>query len=158
VCSNDPICADHEPTSTADDRALQGAACHGCPLIAETSRETRNLFLDRSLLIETMTGQQSGFFVKHRRTARPMETPRSGVAGCRFCWPFSNTARGRGQHRASFRQCGGGPPFYKRGKGPKGPLNIKSTSRSPGGALVGRSRPPTPIVSAPPASKTTPNI
>jgi hypothetical protein len=29
VCSNDPICADHEPTSTADDRALHGAACHG---------------------------------------------------------------------------------------------------------------------------------
>jgi hypothetical protein len=62
LCSNDPICADHEPTSTADDRALHGAACHGCLLIAETSCEAQNLFLDRSMLVETMTGQQSGFF------------------------------------------------------------------------------------------------
>jgi hypothetical protein len=29
LCSNDPICADHKPTSTADDRALHGAACDG---------------------------------------------------------------------------------------------------------------------------------
>ena len=62
LCSNDPICADHEPTSTADDRALHGAACHGCLLIAETSCEARNLFLDRALLVETMTGQRSAFF------------------------------------------------------------------------------------------------
>jgi hypothetical protein len=62
VCSNDPICADHEPTSTADDRALHGAACHGCLLIAETSCEARNLFLDRSLLVETMATQQAAFF------------------------------------------------------------------------------------------------
>jgi hypothetical protein len=62
VCSNDPICADHEPTSTADDRALHGAACHGCLLIAETSCEARNLFVDRSLLVETMTAQQAAFF------------------------------------------------------------------------------------------------
>lgn len=62
VCSNDPICADHEPISTADDRALHGAACHGCLLIAETSCEARNLFLDRSLLVETMAGHQAAFF------------------------------------------------------------------------------------------------
>jgi hypothetical protein len=62
VCSNDPICADHEPTSTADDRALHGAACHGCLLIAETSCEARNLLLDRALLVQTMTGQRSNFF------------------------------------------------------------------------------------------------
>ncbi|MBI5162746.1 MAG: DUF1998 domain-containing protein [Magnetospirillum sp.] len=62
VCSNDPICADHEPASSADDRALHGAACHGCLLIAETSCENRNLFLDRSLLVETMAGLGAGFF------------------------------------------------------------------------------------------------
>ena len=62
MCSNDPICADHEPASTADDRALHGVACHGCLLIAETSCEARNLFLDRALLVETMPGQQSAFF------------------------------------------------------------------------------------------------
>jgi len=58
VCPNDPIWADHEPALTADDRALHGAACHGCLLIAETSCEARNLFLDHSLLVETMTGQE----------------------------------------------------------------------------------------------------
>jgi hypothetical protein len=62
ICSNDPICADHEPTSTADDRALHGAACHGCLLIAETSCEARNLFLDRALLIKTMATQGAAFF------------------------------------------------------------------------------------------------
>ena len=62
VCSNDPICADHEPASSTDDRALHGAACHGCLLIAETSCESRNLFLDRALLVETMAGQGAGFF------------------------------------------------------------------------------------------------
>lgn len=64
VCSNDPICADHVPASTSDDRALHGAACHGCLLIAETSCESRNLFLDRSLLVETMAGHGAGFFLK----------------------------------------------------------------------------------------------
>jgi hypothetical protein len=61
-CSNDRICADHEPTLTADDRALHGAACRGCLLIAETSCEARNLFLDRSLLVETMANQGAAFF------------------------------------------------------------------------------------------------
>jgi hypothetical protein len=49
-------------TSTADDRALHGAACQGRLLIAETSCEARSLRLDRALLVETMSGQQSGFF------------------------------------------------------------------------------------------------
>jgi hypothetical protein len=62
VCSSDPICADHDPSSTADDRALHGAACHGCLLIAETSCEARNLFLDRALLVETMGTLAALFF------------------------------------------------------------------------------------------------
>ena len=61
ICSNDPICADHEPHER-DDRALHGAACHSCLLIAETSCEKRNLYLDRSLLVETLTGAGAGFF------------------------------------------------------------------------------------------------
>jgi hypothetical protein len=35
-------------------RALHGAACHGCLLIAETSCEMRNVFLDRALIVDTM--------------------------------------------------------------------------------------------------------
>lgn len=62
ICSNDPICADHEPHERDDDRALHGAACHGCLLIAETSCEKRNLYLDRALLVETLTGSEASFF------------------------------------------------------------------------------------------------
>jgi hypothetical protein len=62
VCSSDPICSDHEPATSTDDRALHGAAGHGCLLIAETSCEARNLFLDRGLLVETMADTKAGFF------------------------------------------------------------------------------------------------
>ena len=62
VCSGDPVCADHDPTRRIDDRALHGAACHGCLLVAETSCEARNLHLDRALLVETMATSGAGFF------------------------------------------------------------------------------------------------
>jgi hypothetical protein len=62
VCSNDPICADHIPASSTDDRALHGAACHGCLLVAETSCEARNLFLDRALLVPTLSDSGAAFF------------------------------------------------------------------------------------------------
>jgi hypothetical protein len=62
ICSNDPICADHEPDDRSGDRATHGAACHGCLLIAETSCEMRNLFLDRNLLIPTMSMDGAAFF------------------------------------------------------------------------------------------------
>lgn len=62
ICSNDPVCADHEPDDRSGDRATHGAACHGCLLIAETSCEMRNLFLDRNLLVPTMSGESSFFF------------------------------------------------------------------------------------------------
>jgi hypothetical protein len=62
ICSNDPLCADHDPDSRSGDRATHGAACHGCLLIAETSCEMRNLFLDRNLLVPTMATDKSVFF------------------------------------------------------------------------------------------------
>jgi len=62
VCSNDPVCADHEPDNRSGDRATHGAACHGCLLIAETSCEMRNLFLDRNLLVPTMGTDGAAFF------------------------------------------------------------------------------------------------
>ena len=62
ICSNDPICADHEPDDRSGDRATHGAACHGCLLVAETSCESRNLFLDRNLLIPTMSDADAAFF------------------------------------------------------------------------------------------------
>jgi hypothetical protein len=62
ICSNDPVCADHEPDDRSGDRATHGAACHGCLLIAETSCELRNLFLDRNLLVRTMSEDDAAFF------------------------------------------------------------------------------------------------
>jgi hypothetical protein len=62
ICSDDPVCADHEPDDRSGDRATHGAACHGCLLIAETSCEMRNLFLDRNLLVPTMATDGSAFF------------------------------------------------------------------------------------------------
>jgi hypothetical protein len=59
LCSGDPVCADHDPTAADDDRTLHGAACHGCLLVAETSCEARNLFLDRALIVDTV-GQTGG--------------------------------------------------------------------------------------------------
>ncbi|MEI9975265.1 MAG: DUF1998 domain-containing protein [Ignavibacteriota bacterium] len=54
LCSNDPICAQHDPESRQEHRHLQGAACHGCVLTAETSCEQQNDFLDRALVVKTV--------------------------------------------------------------------------------------------------------
>ena len=62
LCSGDPVCSDHDPAAASDDRALHGAACHGCLVIAETSCEARNLFLDRALLVDTVGPAGVGFF------------------------------------------------------------------------------------------------
>jgi len=62
ICSNDPVCSDHEPDTQSGDRATHGAACHSCLLIAETSCESRNLYLDRALLVQTMSATGEAFF------------------------------------------------------------------------------------------------
>lgn len=54
LCSNDPFCAEHDPNHPYDIRTTLGAACHGCELIAETSCEQRNEFLDRALVSPTV--------------------------------------------------------------------------------------------------------
>lgn len=62
LCSNDPVCAQHKPDNVQEDRFLQGAACHGCLLIAETSCERRNEMLDRALVTRTVEGLGAEFF------------------------------------------------------------------------------------------------
>lgn len=62
LCSNDPVCAQHQPDSPQEDRFLHGAACHGCLLIAETSCERRNEMLDRALVTSTVEGLGAEFF------------------------------------------------------------------------------------------------
>lgn len=61
LCSNDPVCAFHRP-SEHDHQPLHGSACHGCLLIAETSCEQRNDFLDRSLVVPTVEMMGAEFF------------------------------------------------------------------------------------------------
>jgi len=63
LCSNDPICAGHQPEDTYEERFLHGAACHGCLLIAETSCERRNEYLDRALIIPTIETPDAAFFI-----------------------------------------------------------------------------------------------
>lgn len=58
LCSNDPICGAHSPEGDPTDRLLEGAACHGCLLIAETSCDKRfNRSLDRALVVPVI-GQE----------------------------------------------------------------------------------------------------
>ena len=62
LCSNDPICAQHTPGKSMESRWLHGAACHGCALVAETSCEMHNDYLDRALVIPTLATADAAFF------------------------------------------------------------------------------------------------
>ena len=62
LCSNDPVCAQHSPASSVEERWLHGAACHGCALVAETSCEMWNDYLDRSLVVPTLAEREAAFF------------------------------------------------------------------------------------------------
>lgn len=59
VCSSDPLCSEHDPSK---DRSLHAAACHACSLVAETSCERGNRYLDRSLLVSTLDRENAAFF------------------------------------------------------------------------------------------------
>lgn len=62
LCSNDPICAQHAPGESLEGRWLHGAACHGCALVAETSCETWNDYLDRALVVPVLGVPDAAFF------------------------------------------------------------------------------------------------
>ena len=62
LCSNDPVCGQHSPDNVLEGRMLHGAACHGCVLIAETSCEQGNDFLDRAMVVRTVAGSGAEFF------------------------------------------------------------------------------------------------
>jgi hypothetical protein len=62
LCSNDPICAHHAPGQSMEERWLHGAACHGCALLAETSCEMRNDYLDRGLVVPVLGVPGAAFF------------------------------------------------------------------------------------------------
>jgi hypothetical protein len=62
LCSNDPVCAQHVPGKSLESRWLHGAACHGCALVAETSCEMRNDYLDRALVAPVLGVADAAFF------------------------------------------------------------------------------------------------
>ncbi len=62
LCSNDPVCAGHDPDNASGELTLQGAACHGCLLISESSCERQNSWLDRATVVPTVAHQGVAFF------------------------------------------------------------------------------------------------
>jgi hypothetical protein len=62
LCSSDPVCAEHDPATESMGSPLSGAACHSCVLVPESSCENRNDFLDRALLVDTLSHSGAGLF------------------------------------------------------------------------------------------------
>lgn len=62
LCSHDPICSQHAPGESLENRWLHGASCHGCALVAETSCEMRNDYLDRALVVPVLGCPGAAFF------------------------------------------------------------------------------------------------
>jgi Domain of unknown function (DUF1998) len=58
-CSSDPLCG-HE--AAAEMGLLNGAACHACLLVAETSCERANRYLDRAHVVETVAQLGASYF------------------------------------------------------------------------------------------------
>ena len=63
LCSNDPVCAHHDPAGR-DDRNLEGAACHSCLFVPECSCERFNQYLDRALVVPTLGHEDVAFLKK----------------------------------------------------------------------------------------------
>ena len=59
LCAQDPLCGTGELGGGA---GLNGATCHACLLLSETSCEAGNRFLDRAVLVETVGQFGRGFF------------------------------------------------------------------------------------------------
>lgn len=58
-CTNDPNCSIQEPDH---GNYINGASCFACTMLPETTCETGNMLLDRSLLVRTMESNISPFF------------------------------------------------------------------------------------------------
>jgi hypothetical protein len=58
LCAQDPLCGGGEIGGAG---GINGAACHACLLLAETSCEAGNRFLDRATLVETLGAHGRAF-------------------------------------------------------------------------------------------------
>lgn len=61
-CSADPVCSDIGQSSGQGPDNVNGAACHNCCIIPETSCEEFNMLLDRTTVIGTLDNPEIGFF------------------------------------------------------------------------------------------------
>lgn len=59
ICSSDPLCREHDPRRT---ERLNGAACHACAMVSETSCEFGNRLLDRGMVVNLPDGKPTGYF------------------------------------------------------------------------------------------------
>lgn len=60
LCGSDPLCAEHPPSRRG--LTLHAAACHACLFAPETSCESGNRYLDRSVLVQTLEQEELAFF------------------------------------------------------------------------------------------------
>ncbi len=60
ICASDPLCAEHAPSK--DGRGIHAASCHACLFSPETSCERGNRYLDRSVLLPTLSRDDTAFF------------------------------------------------------------------------------------------------
>jgi hypothetical protein len=58
-CASDPLCGSGDIRAATN---LNGAACHACLLLAETSCEFGNRLLDRATLVDTLGQRETAFF------------------------------------------------------------------------------------------------
>lgn len=58
LCSSDPLCREHNPQRT---QRLNGAACHACAMVSETSCEFGNRLLDRAMVVN-LPDKPTGYF------------------------------------------------------------------------------------------------
>lgn len=55
-CSSDPVCSELGATEGQGFNGVNGAACYNCSHLPETSCETGNMYLDRTLLTDSIYG------------------------------------------------------------------------------------------------------
>jgi hypothetical protein len=66
ICSSDPFCRENE--YQRKEPYFNGAACHACAMVSETSCEFGNRLLDRGLIISLPAASKTGFFDYAERT------------------------------------------------------------------------------------------
>ena len=65
-CSADPVCMEVGLSGGQGPGSANGAACHNCTIVSETSCEEFNLLLDRAAVIGTLENPEWGFFRYNR--------------------------------------------------------------------------------------------